>query len=161
MQQYAGFGARLGGYLLDLLLYGLLALVFAIPAFVLGAAAFRNCDTYTDSEGVTQIDCGPGDLNGGLLAAAIAVGLIGYVVIAVIYIRALGRTGQTWGRKIVGIRVVGKDSGQPLGVWRALGRTLVEGIVSGNCFLGFLWMLWDKDNQTWHDKIVSSVVVKV
>lgn len=25
---------------------------------------------------------------------------------------------------------------------------------------GYLWMLWDKDNQTLHDKVVNSVVVK-
>ncbi|MFM8387932.1 MAG: RDD family protein, partial [Actinomycetota bacterium] len=24
--------------------------------------------------------------------------------------------------------------------------------------LGYLWMLWDSEKQTWHDKMVSSVV---
>lgn len=158
---YAGFGARLGGYLLDGLLYGLLSLVFVVPAFILGVMAFDDCQTYTDVDGVTSLECGPGELNGGLLAAAIVLAVIGYLVVIVIYIRALGRTGQTWGRKIVGVKVVGKESGQPLGVGKALGRTLIEVIVSGNCILGYLWMLWDRDKQTWHDKIVSSVVVRV
>ncbi len=27
--------------------------------------------------------------------------------------------------------------------------------------LGYLWMLWDKENQTWHDKMATSVVVPV
>ena len=27
-------------------------------------------------------------------------------------------------------------------------------------FLGYWWMLWDDNRQTWHDKIVSSIVVK-
>lgn len=157
---YAGFGARLGGYLLDGLLYGLVALVFVIPAVILGFMAFDDCQSYTDADGMTSLECGPGELNGGLLAAGILIGVIGYIILAVVYIRALGRTGQTWGRKIVGIKVVGKDSGQPLGVGKAIGRTLVEVIVSGNCILGYLWMLWDRDKQTWHDKIVSSVVVK-
>jgi uncharacterized RDD family membrane protein YckC len=32
--------------------------------------------------------------------------------------------------------------------------------MSGNfCFLGYLWMLWDDKNQTWHDKVVNSVVI--
>ncbi len=26
--------------------------------------------------------------------------------------------------------------------------------------LGYLWMLWDDDKQTWHDKMVRSIVVK-
>lgn len=158
---YAGFGARLGGYLLDGLLYGLLSLVFVIPAIVFGVMAFDDCQSYTDFDGNTSIECGPGQLNGGLLAVAIVLGVVGYLVIAVIYIRALGRTGQTWGRKIVGVKVVGKESGQPIGVGKAFGRSLVEVLVSGNCVLGYLWMLWDRDKQTWHDKIVGSVVVRV
>ena len=75
---------------------------------------------------------------------------------------ALGKTGQTWGRKIVGVKVVDMASGQPLGFGKALGRCLVEGLISGSiCNLGYLWMLWDTNKQTWHDKIVSSVVVKI
>jgi hypothetical protein len=27
-------------------------------------------------------------------------------------------------------------------------------------YLGYLWMLWDDKKQTWHDKVVNSVVVK-
>lgn len=33
--------------------------------------------------------------------------------------------------------------------------------ISGICFgLGYLWMLFDQDNQTWHDKILNTVVVQ-
>jgi len=28
-------------------------------------------------------------------------------------------------------------------------------------FLGFFWMLWDKEKQCWHDKLASDVVVPV
>lgn len=155
---YAGFGARLGGRLLDGLLYGLLGLVFAIPALVLIRQALDDCYRGVDD----QLYCPDGAVKGGPLAAGIAVIVLGVIVLAVIYIRALGRTGQTWGRKIAGVKVVSKETGQPIGVGRALGRTLFEGVVSGNlCFLGYLWMLWDKDKQTWHDKIVGSVVVRV
>jgi uncharacterized RDD family membrane protein YckC len=27
--------------------------------------------------------------------------------------------------------------------------------------LGFFWMIWDKRKQTWHDKAVSSLPVRV
>jgi uncharacterized RDD family membrane protein YckC len=27
------------------------------------------------------------------------------------------------------------------------------------CLLGYFWMLWDKEKQTWHDKFAASVVV--
>ncbi|MBV9001651.1 MAG: RDD family protein, partial [Solirubrobacterales bacterium] len=26
-------------------------------------------------------------------------------------------------------------------------------------YIGYLWMLWDGERQTWHDKFVHSVVV--
>jgi uncharacterized RDD family membrane protein YckC len=35
-------------------------------------------------------------------------------------------------------------------------------VISSNIlYLGFLWMLWDGDRQTWHDKIAGTVVIKV
>ena len=27
--------------------------------------------------------------------------------------------------------------------------------------LGFLWMLWDPERQTWHDRVAGTYVVKV
>ncbi len=157
---YAGFGSRLAGYLLDGLLYGLLLSVFMVPGVVMSVAAFDDCVSI-DTGDTTEIVCPEGAPDAGLLAGGIALGVVGLVVVAVLYIRALGRTGQTWGRKIAGVKVVGKESGQPLGAGKAFLRVLVAGLVSGNCILGYLWMLWDKDNQTWHDKIVGSVVLKV
>lgn len=157
---YAGFGARLGGHLLDGLLYGLLLSVFAIPAAVLGVAAFDGCVSIGSGD-TAEIVCPPGKPDGGLLAGAIALGVVGLIVVGVLYMRALGKTGQTWGRKIVGVKVVGKDTQLPLGVGKAFLRWFIEGIIAQVCFISYLWMLWDKDNQTWHDKIVNSVVVKV
>jgi uncharacterized RDD family membrane protein YckC len=157
----AGFWVRVGGSLMDSILYGLAGSIFTVPGFILGVAAFKDCDRITDANGVSTISCAPGQLKGGLLAAGIALGVVGFLLVAILYFRALGRTGQTWGRKIVGIRVVSATTGQPLGVGKAILRQIVESIVSGNClFLGYLWMLWDQRKQTWHDKIVDSVVVR-
>ena len=158
---YAGFGARLGGYLLDGLLYGLLMAVFVVPAVILGIAAFDGCNTFERADGTTDVICPPGKPEGGMLAGAITLAVIGLIIVAVLYVRALGRTGQTWGRKIAGVKVVKRETGLPLGTGKAFLRWLVAGIVSGNCVLGYLWMLWDKDKQTWHDKIIGSIVIKV
>jgi uncharacterized RDD family membrane protein YckC len=72
-----------------------------------------------------------------------------------------GPRGQTPGKMVMGIRVIDFTSGGPIGygrgVVRYLGR-LVSGIV---CLLGYFWMLWDKEKQTWHDKIATTVVVPV
>jgi uncharacterized RDD family membrane protein YckC len=158
----AGFGIRLGGYLLDGLLYGLLSLVFVIPGVVLIVSAFSDCEWRETSEDSWEAFCPPGEPNGGAVAGGIALILVGFLVVAFIYLRTLGKTGQTWGRKIVGIKVIGETTGEPIGFGRALGRQLFAGFISAQIFyLGYLWMLWDDKKQTWHDKVVGSIVVKV
>jgi uncharacterized RDD family membrane protein YckC len=71
----------------------------------------------------------------------------------------VGKTGHSWGRKLVGIKVVDGD-GEPIGFWRALGRNLFAMFISGLCLaLGYLWVLWDADRQAWHDKVFRTYVV--
>jgi uncharacterized RDD family membrane protein YckC len=72
-----------------------------------------------------------------------------------------GVTGQTLGMRVIGIRVLDINTGGPIGYGRGLIRQVVK-ILSGLVILlGYLWMLWDNEKQTWHDKAVSSVVVPV
>jgi uncharacterized RDD family membrane protein YckC len=70
-----------------------------------------------------------------------------------------GSTGQTPGDAALSIRVVGKDDGAPIGYGRAFVRWLVSIISGAVILLGYLWMLWDGENQTWHDKAANAVVV--
>lgn len=159
--QLAGFWARFVGYLLDGLLYGLLAAAFVIPGGALMGYAFADCETVDYSDGTSELLCADGDINVGAVLGGLALIVVGLIVVFVLYIRALGRTGQTWGRKIAGVKVVRQDDGQPIGVGKAFGRQLFAGVISANIFyLGYLWMLWDDRKQTWHDKIVGSIVVK-
>jgi uncharacterized RDD family membrane protein YckC len=73
----------------------------------------------------------------------------------------MGRTGQPWGARIVGVKVIDERTGATIGFGRALGRSLFANIISANVFyLGYLWMLWDDKKQTWQDKVVNSVVVR-
>lgn len=73
-----------------------------------------------------------------------------------------GSTGQTPGDAALSIRVVDIDSGEAgIGYGRAALRWLVS-IVSGLIILlGYLWMLWDRNQQTWHDKAARTVPVEV
>ncbi len=158
----AGFGIRLGSYLLDGLLYGLLMAAFMVPGGILFVAAFSDCSLVDQSDGTTVLECGDNDVNWGLLTGGIALFVLGFLLVAFIYLRALGKTGQTWGCRIVGIKVVGESTGEPIGFGRALGRQLFASLISAQIFyLGYLWMLWDDKKQTWQDKVVNSIVVKV
>ena len=68
-------------------------------------------------------------------------------------------SGQTVGKKLLGIRVIDFSAGGPIGYGRGFVRQLAR-ILSGLvCYLGYLWMLWDREKQTWHDKLATTVVV--
>jgi uncharacterized RDD family membrane protein YckC len=72
-----------------------------------------------------------------------------------------GDGGQTLGKMFLGIRVQRMD-GSPVGYRCALLRTIgyIVSVFFGT-FLGFLWALWDRNNQTWHDKIAGTRVIKI
>jgi uncharacterized RDD family membrane protein YckC len=71
-----------------------------------------------------------------------------------------GEGGQTLGKKLLDIKVQNVD-GSNIGYGRSLMRALGYTVsVFFMTFLGFLWALWDKNNQAWHDKIAGTIVVK-
>jgi len=70
-------------------------------------------------------------------------------------------SGQTLGKRILGIRVIDFNSGGEIGYGRAFVRLIVRFISGFFCYLGYLWMLWDKEKQCWHDKAANDVVVPV
>jgi uncharacterized RDD family membrane protein YckC len=68
-------------------------------------------------------------------------------------------SGQTIGKRALGIRVIDYRTGGPLGFGRAVLRYFARILSALPCLLGYFWMLWDKERQTWHDKLISDVVV--
>ena len=90
---------------------------------------------------------------GTIIAYALGIGYYGWLE---------GSTsGQTVGKKMMGIRVYDLRQGGPIGTGRAIGRYFARIISTIPCLLGYFWMLWDSEKQTWHDKLVGSVVVPV
>jgi uncharacterized RDD family membrane protein YckC len=84
---------------------------------------------------------------------------IGLLITIGYYTYFHGSTGQTPGDAALSIRVVDKDGGGPIGYGRAFVRWLVSLVSGAVILLGYLWMLWDGEKQTWHDKAANSVVV--
>jgi uncharacterized RDD family membrane protein YckC len=70
-----------------------------------------------------------------------------------------GTTGQTPGDAALSIRVIDLQTGEPIGYSRALIRWLVSIVSAVVLLIGYLWMIWDGEKQTWHDKAAGSVVV--
>ncbi len=72
-----------------------------------------------------------------------------------------GPKGQTPGKQALNLRVVSIDTGESIGHNRAFIRWLSSLLSALALYLGYLWMLWDPQGQTWHDKFARSVVVMV
>jgi uncharacterized RDD family membrane protein YckC len=82
-------------------------------------------------------------------------------VLGIVYYLFLegGPSGQTVGKMVMKIRVVRAEDGGPLG-WGGAGMRYITKIVSGIiCYVGWLWMLWDPEKLTLHDKWSKTLVV--
>jgi uncharacterized RDD family membrane protein YckC len=155
----AGPVSRLLGLFIDNILLNLLTLPFMLPGVLMIIKGVENCPTTESDDGFT-VTCTESEIQAGWLLGGIVCVGIAVVIILFLYCRWLGK-GRTPGMRITGNRLVDVNSGQPIGTGRAFGRVLFAAIISpAICLLGYLWALWDSRKQTWHDKIVSSIVIK-
>ncbi|MCA2213599.1 RDD family protein [Jidongwangia harbinensis] len=160
-QPLADFGTRLLAYLIDSAILFAVATLFATPVM------FYFLLRWVDFSG-GPADPGAffGEIVGPLLL--VELGLIAVLLIAyyVYYVEMMHRSGQTVGKKLLGIRVVAADPARRLTRTMAAKRYLVE-FVAGTfvplfVYLDGLWQLWDSPlQQTLHDKAAQTVVIKV
>lgn len=92
--------------------------------------------------------------------ALVAIGALALIGLAIWQLIQEGRTGQTVGKKALGIRLVREIDGQPMGVGMAFVRRLAHFLDSLACYLGWLWPAWDAKKQTFADKVCSSIVIR-
>lgn len=68
--------------------------------------------------------------------------------------------GSTPGMMLSGLQVASVTGDVPTPrqyLLRAVGYMLS----AGTCFLGFLWVLWDEDGLTWHDRLSRTYLTKI
>ena len=134
----ANWPQRVGAYLIDYL-------IAAIPAF-LAVLLFSGTN--------------PGEApNAGAGVVAFLLYLVSLGVW--IYNRAIlmGRTGQSWGKQVLNLRLVRMADGQPMGGGMCFVRDLAHILDALPCYIGYLWPLWDARRQTFADKVMSTVVL--
>jgi uncharacterized RDD family membrane protein YckC len=134
----ANWPQRVGAYLIDYL-------IAAIPAF-LAVILFSGTDPgETPSAGAGFV---------AFLLYLLSLGIW-------IYNRAIqqGRTGQSWGKQVLNLRLVRMADGQPMGGGMAFVRDLAHILDALPCYIGYLFPLWDARRQTFADKIMSTVVL--
>ena len=69
-----------------------------------------------------------------------------------------GEGGSPW-RRSLGFLIVDDSTGLPIGTRRGFYRSLARILSQSIFYLGYLWMLWDPEKKTWHDKLTNTKVV--
>jgi len=131
---YGGFWIRVVAYIIDFII---LAVIEGIIAVVLGVN-FQdpNSASYRTSNGL------------GLLVSLIYfAGLWAYM-------------GGSLGQRVLGLRVVDANTGQPIGLGKAALRWLGLLVSFFVCLIGVIWVAFDSRKQGWMDKIAGTVVVR-
>ncbi len=68
-------------------------------------------------------------------------------------------SGQTPGMRVLGIRAISARTEGQIDYGAAFLRYLVGIVARLPLYLGYLWMLWDPEKQTWQDKAAKTFVV--
>lgn len=146
---FASWGSRVGAALLDGIPAGLL--------YVVGVAVVSATMTGASSGSHGHYSAGGPSAVGIVVMVACWLGGLAYLIWNVGFNQ--GRTGQTWGKRVVGISVIAEQTRLPLGVGASIGRQLAHIVDALPCYLGFLFPLWDAKSQTLADKMLQSIVI--
>jgi uncharacterized RDD family membrane protein YckC len=147
---YASWGLRVGGYLID-------GVIFLVVNFIL-QALFRRSNVLVLHNVMTTRGVVHHQRYDFLVYGLGAIFFLIYCTVLV-----GGPRGQTVGMMAVGARAVRDESNAVVGYARAFWRSLVALLLGYTVIVGLLdvlWPLWDKKNQTLHDKAVGTVVLR-
>ncbi len=145
----ADYGARLGGWLIDFAILAVVGLVVIVPLHQIHVE-------HLVVRGVQTVRYRPRPI--GVLINAVTVIVYGGLLCG-------SPRGQTIGMMVTRVRVVGADSGAPIGYPRGFARAAFEYLTVVALILPWvidmLFPLWDPLKQTLHDKVVKSVVLSI
>jgi len=155
---YSGFWRRALSWLIDRVLVG-------VVAIIVDPSGWR---AVTDAANRWSLSRSPADLT-ELTRQVGPVALLMVVIWSIYQVIMIGAWGATVGKFAVGVRVRKVDGSTV--AWREaslrpllqLGVSLLSlvaqiGILS---LVDYLWMLWDRQKQTLHDKLAGTIVVRV
>jgi uncharacterized RDD family membrane protein YckC len=135
----ANWPQRVGAYLIDDLIAG-------IPAFLALILFSGSSSAETASAGAVLV-------SSLLYLVSLGIWIYNRVILQ-------GRTGQSWGKQVLNLRLVRMADGQPMGGGMAFLRDLLHILDALLCYIGFLWPIWDARRQClFSDKIMNTVVL--
>jgi uncharacterized RDD family membrane protein YckC len=151
---FAGFGQRVGAYLLDGVILTVVGFVFAaLVGFAIGV-----------SMGLSDLAHGQ-PVSKPPRSATTEVGLIIellFIFVAWAYFAYFWKTrGATPGQRAMQIRVVDSKSYGSLSARQSIVRFLGYVVSALVIYVGFIWAAFDSRKQGWHDKLAGTVVIKI
>lgn len=136
---YASFIRRLAAAVVDSLILNAATL-----------ALLLSVGTPFDSAKLTIKTGSPPSITLSLSVLLSAVYVIGFWV---------KRDGQTPGKRLMHIKVI-TETGKPIDWFTGFVRYIGYYVSGAALGIGYLWMLFDSNKQTWHDKIAKTAVVE-
>jgi len=145
---YGGFWRRFVAISIDLFILGTIGFTMLILGSVAFGLGISPEEMSADPEALMAI---------GLKVMAIFQAL-GFFLNMAYFTWFHGTTGQTPGKRLMGLRVV-RDTGEAIPFGTAFLRWVGYLISFMPMFMGFLWAGVDRRKQAWHDKIAGTVVI--
>ena len=136
----AGFGLRLLAFVVDGLLLFAAAMVIALVFWLL----FQSLDFLSPQTHPVAF---------WLYWSLLLLGGGAYFIVLT------AMNGRTLGKQVAGVIVLGRD-GRPIPLGASVVRFAVAAVSALPFGLGFLWALWDKNGETWHDKAARTRVFR-
>jgi uncharacterized RDD family membrane protein YckC len=140
---WGGFFRRVGALIIDLI-------VVCVLSAIMGAMAYVG---YKVGLGAHGLDIA-GD-NSAALFAILTFGWLGLTSAYFIVMHGLG--GQTIGKKLLALRVVGDDRQPP--TFRQAALRWFAAVGFAPIGIGFLWVLWQSEKRGWHDFVARTWVI--
>jgi uncharacterized RDD family membrane protein YckC len=160
----AEFVDRLVARLIDGAILGGVTAVIIVPVYLVAFVALLPTVTVVNGQATAEADAFVSFFLP--LFGVLALLFVLAVILAYIYeVEMMYKTGQTYGKRIMKIRIIALDPAAPLTRGLAAKRFLVQhgaGLVPGLSWVDGLWQLWDKPyQQCLHDKFATTVVIKL
>ena len=130
---FAGPGARLVAYIVDIIIVSLVVVLLSILGVALAVT----------------------------IPPLAILPIVAVIVIPLIYFPYYwSNSGQTPGMTMMGIRVVRDRDGGPVTSGQAVLRLLGYWVSGAVFYIGYIWIFIDKRKRGWHDLIAGTVVVE-
>ncbi len=157
---YATLTKRSLASFIDGLIVGAISIVFNLPTYITQFKSMMNAYSTSGSITTPQQLIDTPQMSSSTNPLYTLLSVIGALISVFYSIYFIGKKGATPGKKLMKIKVINKETREVPGMLKAFLREIVGKFVSSVFFfLGYLWAVWDKEKQAWHDKIAGTIVI--